>query len=59
MATIVQRFVTGHTVNNIYVVGGACCFTGFETVFEKILHIPTWKPNDCLYVTPLGIAVNE
>lgn len=59
MATIVQRFVTGHDVANIYVVGGACCFTEFESVFEKILHIPTWKPNDCLFVTPLGIAMNQ
>ncbi len=59
MASIVQRFVTGHDVSNIYVVGGACCFNEFETIFEKILHIPTWKPNDCLFVTPLGIAVNQ
>lgn len=59
MATIVQRFVTGHDVHDIYVVGGACCFTEFETVFEKILHIPTRKPNDCLFVTPLGIAMNQ
>ncbi len=59
MATIVQRFVQGKGVSNIYVVGGACCFTEFETVFEKILHIPTWKQNDCLFVTPLGIAVND
>lgn len=58
MATIVQRFVSGRDVSKIYVVGGACCFTEFETVFEKILHIPTMKPNDCLFVTPLGIAVN-
>lgn len=59
MATIVQRFVIGHDVSNIYVVGGACCFTEFESVFEKILHLPTWKPNDCLFVTPLGIAMNQ
>jgi ethanolamine utilization protein EutJ len=59
MAAIVQRFIEGRHVAAIYVVGGACCFSEFETVFEKILHIPTWKPNDCLYVTPLGIAVNE
>ena len=59
MASIVQRFVTGHDVSNIYVLGGACCFNEFETIFEKILHIPTWKPNDCLFVTPLGIAVNQ
>lgn len=59
MATIVKRFITGYDVEAIYVVGGACSFTEFESVFEKILHIPVWKPNDCLFVTPLGIAVNE
>ena len=59
MASIVQRFVTGRDVSDIYVVGGACCFTEFETIFEKVLHISTWKPNDCLFVTPLGIAVNQ
>lgn len=58
MASIVQRFITGRDVADIYVVGGACCFTEFESVFEKILHVPTWKPNDCLFVTPLGIAVS-
>ena len=59
MASIVQRFITGKEVSDIYVVGGACCFSEFESTFEKILHIPTWKPNDCLFVTPLGIAVNQ
>lgn len=59
MASIVKGFVTGRDVKDIYVVGGACCFSEFESVFEKILHIPTHKPNDCLFVTPLGIAVNQ
>lgn len=59
MASIVKGFVTGRDVKDIYVVGGACCFSEFESVFEKILHIPAHKPNDCLFVTPLGIAVNQ
>lgn len=59
MASIVKRFVDGRQVKDLYVVGGACCFSEFENVFEKILHIPTYKPNDCLFVTPLGIAVNQ
>ena len=58
MASIVGRFISGRPVSDIYVVGGACCFTQFEDVFEKQLHIPVWKPNDCLFVTPLGIAMN-
>lgn len=59
MAAIVKSFVHGHNVKNIYLVGGACCFRDFESVFEKTLHIPTHKPNNCLFVTPLGIAVNQ
>ena len=57
MASIVKRFVDGRQVKDLYVVGGACCFSEFENVFEKILHIPTHKPNDCLFVTPLGICL--
>lgn len=58
MAAIVRRFIGRRDVPAIYVVGGACCFADFEAVFEKMLGIPTWKPNDCLFVTPLGIAVS-
>ena len=39
-------------------VGGACCFTQFESVFEKFLGVPVVKPAAPLLVTPLGIAVN-
>jgi len=59
MASIVKSFVNEYEVKNIYLVGGACCFSEFENVFEKTLHIPVHKPNDCLFVTPLGIAVNQ
>ena len=40
------------------VLGGACCFTQFESVFEKFLGVPVVKPAAPLLVTPLGIAVN-
>ena len=56
MAAIVARFIQGYDVDVIYVVGGACCFKEFETVFEKELGIPAVKTNDTLLVTPLGIA---
>ena len=45
-------------VETVYVVGGACCFTQFESVFEKFLGVPVVKPAAPLLVTPLGIAVN-
>lgn len=35
MASIVKCFVDGRQVKDLYVVGGACCFSEFENVFEK------------------------
>ena len=58
MAAIVQRCLADRPVETVYVVGGACCFTEFETVFEKYLGIPVVKPAAPLLVTPLGIAMN-
>lgn len=58
MAAIVKRCLAGHPVDTVYVVGGACCFSEFETVFQKYLEIPVVKPVAPLLVTPLGIAMN-
>jgi ethanolamine utilization protein EutJ len=58
MAAIVARFIQGYDVDVIYVVGGACSFTKFESVFEKETGVKTIKPKEPLLVTPLGIAMN-
>ena len=58
MAAIVSRFIQGYDVDVIYVVGGACSFKKFESVFEKETGIKTIKPKEPLLVTPLGIAMN-
>lgn len=58
MAAIVKNYLRDYPVEEVYVVGGACCFTEFEKVFEKYLNIPVVKPAAPLLVTPLGIAVN-
>jgi len=58
MAAIVSRFIEGYDVDVIYVVGGACSFKNFESVFEKQTGIKTIKPKEPLLVTPLGIAMN-
>lgn len=58
MAAIVKRFISGYDVSALYVVGGACCFQEFEDVFEKETGIKTYKSNEPLLVTPLGIAMN-
>ncbi|MEA4988800.1 MAG: ethanolamine utilization protein EutJ [Anaerovorax sp.] len=59
MASIIKNYIVGFDVNRIYVVGGACCFSDFEKVFEKFIGIPTVKPIEPLLVTPLGIAMNS
>ncbi|MFZ5975528.1 MAG: ethanolamine utilization protein EutJ [Bacillota bacterium] len=58
MASIVKRFIQGYDVETIYVVGGACCFKKFESVFEHEIGVRTIKPAHPLLVTPLGIAMN-
>lgn len=58
MASIVKRNINGYSVETIYVVGGACCFDAFESVFEKEIGIETIKPVEPLLVTPLGIALH-
>ena len=58
MASIVKGYLKGHDVDCIYVVGGACCFTQFEKVFEQQIGVSVIKPAAPLLVTPLGIAMN-
>lgn len=58
MASIISRYIDGYNVKTIYVVGGACCFSDFESVFKKQTGILTVKPEHPLLVTPLGIAMN-
>ncbi|RGY66136.1 ethanolamine utilization protein EutJ [Fusobacterium ulcerans] len=57
MAFIVKKFIQDFDVKDVYIVGGACTFKEFESIFEKELKrkvIKTYKP---LLVTPLGIAL--
>ncbi|SFC18629.1 ethanolamine utilization protein EutJ [Clostridium uliginosum] len=58
MAHIVKRHLQGYPVEKIYVVGGACSFSEFEEVFQKVIGIETIKPKRPLLVTPLGIAAS-
>ncbi len=59
MAEIVKKFLLGYDVETIYIVGGACSFKKFDSVFAKKLGkkvVKTYKP---LLVTPLGIALTK
>lgn len=59
MASIVSKFLDGRDVDDIYVVGGACTFSGFKKAFEKQTGKRVIKPAEPLLVTPLGIAMYE
>lgn len=57
MAAIVKKYLDRDpSVDVVYVVGGACSFTEFESTFEKFLGVRVVKPSAPLLVTPLGIA---
>jgi len=58
VSSIIKRHVEGYDVQDVYLVGGTCCFTDMEKVVEKETGIPTHKPTNPLYITPLGIAMN-
>lgn len=58
MATIVKKYVNLKEVDAIYLCGGTCCLTGIEGIFEAETGRPTIKPNNPLFVTPAGIAMN-
>ncbi len=58
MASIVNGYIQGYNVREIYLVGGSTAFKDFEKVFEKELGIKVFKPSNPILVTPLGIAMN-
>ena len=58
MAGIVSRRISGHDVNEVWLVGGTACLPGIEDVFSGILGKRTLKPSHPMMVTPLGIAMS-
>lgn len=56
VASIINRHIKGYDVDEIYLVGGTCCLAGIETIIEKQTGIHTRKPDNPMFVTPLGIA---
>lgn len=58
VATIISKHIKGHDVQGIYLVGGTCCLDGIEAVIEKQTGIPTYKPHNPMFVTPVGIALS-
>lgn len=58
IATIINRHIKDYDIDAIYLVGGTSCMLNIEKVIEKVVGIKTFKPQNPLFVTPVGIAMN-
>jgi ethanolamine utilization protein EutJ len=59
VGTIVRRHIAGHKVERIYLVGGTCAYPGMDEVIQEITGVETLLPGNPLFITPLGIAMNN
>jgi len=59
VGTIVRRHIAGHKVDKIYLVGGTCAYPGMDQVIQEVTGIETVLPGNPLFITPLGIAMNN
>ncbi|MFD1317470.1 ethanolamine utilization protein EutJ [Loigolactobacillus zhaoyuanensis] len=58
VSSIIAKYISNEKIDVIYLVGGTCCLAGIETIIEQKLGIMTVKPNNPMFVTPLGIAAS-
>lgn len=59
VGTIVRRHIAGHKIDKIYLVGGTCAYPGMDRVIQEITGVETVLPGNPLFITPLGIAMNN
>lgn len=59
VATIINRHIENHRVDKLYLVGGTCSYPGMDEVIQEMTGIETVLPGNPLFVTPLGIAMNN
>jgi ethanolamine utilization protein EutJ len=59
VGSIINRHIDGHQVEKLYLVGGTCAYPGMDKVIEEYTGIETVLPGNPLFVTPLGIAMNN
>ena len=59
VGTIVRRHIDGYKVEQIYLVGGTCAYPGMDQVIQEITGVETILPGNPLFITPLGIAMNN
>ena len=57
VASIISQHIKDFDVDEISLVGGTCCLTGIEKIIQKQTGIYTHKPQNPMFVTPLGIAM--
>lgn len=58
ISSIIDKHIAGFNVKDVYLVGGTCCLTGIENIVAKELNKPTFKPENPMFITPLGIAMS-
>ena len=58
VSSIINQHIKGFDVNEISLVGGTCCLAGIEEIIQHKTGIPTHKPQNPMFVTPLGIALS-
>ena len=59
VGSIVNRHIEGHRVDRLYLVGGTCAYPGMDKVIQEFTGVETILPGNPLFVTPLGIAMNN
>lgn len=59
VGSIINRHVAGQKVDRLYMVGGTCAYPGMDKVIQEYTGIETVLPGNPLFVTPLGIAMNN
>ncbi len=59
VGTIVARHIEPYHVERIYLVGGTSAMTGIAAEVEQITGIETVVPGNPLFVTPIGIAMQD
>lgn len=59
VAEITRRHMGGKAVNQITMVGGSSAFVGMADTVQNYTGIPTRVPSHPLFVTPLGLTLND
>jgi len=59
VASIINRHIEGYQVDKLYLVGGTCAYPGMDEVIQEMTGVEAILPGNPLFVTPLGIAMNN